>query len=192
VRYGEFSNKWCNQLAMLVGKNEHGETSRQLITHLELWTMMRLLVLFGARLANSIVETAQDNEGVNHWVWRMDSSASSASRGKHRITLRPVSVRSEFNVIPDAASGICNTGRTGVITKQRRVVVRKLVDAWRVDTGTLLLPPWQRTSRNLRSASSLRIGVSCTKTLGGPSHHTRPSDWQGSGQDEDRTSRSRT
>jgi hypothetical protein len=54
---------------------------------------------------------------------------------KHRITLWPVSVRSEFNLIPDAASGICNDGRTGVGTKKRRVVVRKLVDAWVVDTG---------------------------------------------------------
>ena len=36
VRFGEFSTKWCRQLAMLVGKNVHGETSRQLITHLEL------------------------------------------------------------------------------------------------------------------------------------------------------------
>ena len=145
VRFGEFSEKWCRQLARLVGKNVHGETSRQLITHLELWTMMRLLVLFGKRLANSIVETAQDNEGVNHWIWRMYSSASHASRGmlktivlllrRYRITLRPVSVRSEFNVIPDAASGICNTGRTGVSTKVRRRVVRRLVDAWVVDTG---------------------------------------------------------
>jgi hypothetical protein len=52
---------------------------------------------------------------------------------KHRITLRPVSVRSEFNVIPDAASGICNEGRTGVSAKTRRGVVRTLVDAWAVD-----------------------------------------------------------
>jgi hypothetical protein len=38
-------------------------------------------------------------------------------------------------VIPDAASGICNTGRTGASIKERRAVVRMLVDAWRVDTG---------------------------------------------------------
>jgi hypothetical protein len=45
---------------MLIGKNAQGEISKQLITHLELWTMMRLLVLFGGRLADSMVETAQE------------------------------------------------------------------------------------------------------------------------------------
>ena len=58
VRYGKFSKKWCRQLAMLIGKNAQGEISKQLITHLELWTMMRRLVLFGGSLSDIGCEPA--------------------------------------------------------------------------------------------------------------------------------------
>ena len=102
-----------------------------MIALLELWTVVRLVEVFGEELAGYEVQFAEDNTGVESWVGRMTGAKTVAQAGMikslammcrlHDIKLVPVGTRSRANVIPDMLSSLGNEHRGGGVPFETRV-----------------------------------------------------------------------
>ena len=129
--YGRFPREWLKRMKHLSGGQ------RQLIALLELWTVVRLVEVFGEELAGFEVQFAEDNTGVESWVGRMSGAKTVAQAGMlkslammcqvHDIRLVPVGTRSRANVIPDMLSSLCNEHRSGDVPFEERLAMMWVV-----------------------------------------------------------------
>ena len=122
--FGSFSSGFMNDLKAGCSRPSvsEGDRAQQYIMYLELWTVLRLLQLFGPVLAGSTVHFSEDNMAVYYCILKLDARASVVSVGimksivmlcyLHRIVLAPEWRCSERNVIPDVLSGVLNGGRS--------------------------------------------------------------------------------
>ena len=53
-----------------VGERSRDGSSRQLISYLEQWAVLRLLRVYGARLRDSTLHLSEDNQGVPSWMMK--------------------------------------------------------------------------------------------------------------------------
>ena len=173
--YGSFTPAFLADLSSHCpkGRNSAEDSARQLIAYLELWTVLRLLQLFGARLKDSTVHLREDNQGVYYWLCSLNAPCCAASAGimksivmqcyLHRIVLAPEWRSSERNVIPDALSGVLNDGRNrvgGAADGDKLSISRALLDMWAESRAG------KCTVQLVRDSSVLDPGISVVSRMG--------------------------
>ena len=112
----------------------------QVIAFLEMWTVIRLIELFGSRLRGKRVRFAEDNLNTTSWVNKGHSRTSAPASGMcktlallcrlHDLELFAVDTRSADNKIPDAASRVLAYAADGAAAM---VELKQLMAAWQVD-----------------------------------------------------------